>query len=98
MWMACRTARPPIQLAPQGAGRASIGVRMNKLFYFKGAVRMARFTRRALTPAEFLKAKPRGANGDNRFELRWFAFGAGLLRNADGAARGARCASCTRAI
>ena len=43
-----------IQLAPQGAGRTSVGVRMNKLFYFKGAVRMARFTRRALTPAEFL--------------------------------------------
>jgi hypothetical protein len=45
-----------IQLAPQSAGRASVGVRMNKLFYFKGAVRSARFTRRALKPAEFLKA------------------------------------------
>ena len=41
--------------APQGAGQTMVGVRMNKLFYFKGAVRMARFTRRALTPAEFLK-------------------------------------------
>ncbi len=29
---------------------------MNKVFYFKGAVRSARFTRRALSPAEFLKA------------------------------------------
>jgi len=44
----------PIQLAPQGAGRTSVGVRINKLYYFKGAVRMARFTRRALAPAEFL--------------------------------------------
>ena len=46
-----------IQLAPQGPGRASVGVRMNKLFYFKGAVQSARFTRRALAPAEFLKVK-----------------------------------------
>jgi hypothetical protein len=30
-------------------------VRINKVFYFKGAVRLARFTRRALTPAEFLQ-------------------------------------------
>jgi hypothetical protein len=45
-----------IQLAAQGTGRASVGVRINKLFYFKGAVRTARFTHRALTPAEVLKA------------------------------------------
>ena len=51
-----------VQLAPQGAGRTSVGVRMNKLFYFKGAVRMARFSRRALTPAEFLTVK----EGDKR--------------------------------
>jgi hypothetical protein len=44
-----------VRLAPQGAGQTMVGVRMNKLFYFKGAVHMARFTRRALTPAEFLK-------------------------------------------
>jgi len=44
-----------IQLAPQGAGRSSVGVRMNKVFYFKGAVRMARFTRRALDPSGFLQ-------------------------------------------
>ena len=44
-----------VRLAPQGAGRTAVGVRMNKLFYFKGAVRTARFTRRALAPAEFLK-------------------------------------------
>jgi hypothetical protein len=44
-----------VHLAPQGAGQTSVGVRINKLFYFKGAVRMARFTRRALAPSEFLK-------------------------------------------
>jgi len=46
-----------IHLAPQGAGRTSVGVRMNKVFYFKGAVRVARFTRRALAPSEFLKSE-----------------------------------------
>jgi hypothetical protein len=44
-----------VQLAPQGAGKTSVGVRMNKLFYFKGAVHMARFTPKALAPADFLK-------------------------------------------
>jgi hypothetical protein len=44
-----------VKLAPQGAGRTAVGMRLNKLYYFKGAVRTARFTRRVLTPAEFLK-------------------------------------------
>ena len=48
-----------IELTPQAAGRSAVGVRMNKLYYFKGAVRMARFTRRALAPSEFLKV-PQG--------------------------------------
>ena len=43
------------QLAPHGPGHSSVGVRINKVFYFKGAVRLARFTRRALAPAEFLE-------------------------------------------
>jgi hypothetical protein len=43
-----------IHFAPQGAGRSSVGVRMNLVNYFKGAIRVARFTRRALSPAEFL--------------------------------------------
>jgi hypothetical protein len=43
-----------IHFAPQGPGRTSIGVRINRVNYFKGAIRQARFTRRALTPAEFL--------------------------------------------
>jgi hypothetical protein len=46
-----------IHLAPQGPGRSSVGVRINRVYYFKGAVRMARFTRRALAPSEFLKAR-----------------------------------------
>ncbi len=45
-----------LHFAPQGAGRSSIGTRINKRDYFKGAVQTARFTRRALTPGEFLKA------------------------------------------
>jgi hypothetical protein len=44
-----------IRFAPQGRGRSSIGVRMNLVNYFKGAIHLARFTRRALSPAEFLK-------------------------------------------
>lgn len=51
-----------LQLAPHGPGHASIGVRINKVFYFKGAVRMARFTRRALAPSEFLKVQARPPN------------------------------------
>ena len=44
-----------VTLAPQGPGRTSVGVRINKVDYFKGAIRLSRMTRRALTPAEFLR-------------------------------------------
>jgi hypothetical protein len=44
-----------LELKPQLAGRSSIGVRINKVDWFKGAVLMARFTPRALKPSEFLK-------------------------------------------
>jgi hypothetical protein len=44
-----------LHLAPQNAGGTSIGVRFNKVNYFKGAIRMARMTPRALTVSEFLK-------------------------------------------
>jgi hypothetical protein len=44
-----------IRFAPQGPGRSSIGVRMNLVNYFKGAIHLARFSRRPLVPAEFLK-------------------------------------------
>jgi len=46
-----------IRFTPQGPGQTAVGMRLNKVFYFKGAVHSARFTRRALTPAEFLKVK-----------------------------------------
>ena len=45
-----------LHLAPHGPGHASVGVRINKVFYFKGAVHLARFTRRALSSSEFLHA------------------------------------------
>ena len=55
-----REGAAELQLAPHGPGHASVGVRINKVFYFKGAVRLARFTRKALSPSEFLRppAKP----------------------------------------
>ncbi|MGB6200376.1 MAG: LamG-like jellyroll fold domain-containing protein [Candidatus Acidiferrales bacterium] len=50
-----------VQLAPQGPGHSSVGVRINLKDYFKGAIFEARFTRRALPVEEFLKM-PSGAN------------------------------------
>jgi hypothetical protein len=44
-----------IHLDPQKAGQTSLGVRFNKVNYFKGAILAARMTRRALRPEEFLK-------------------------------------------
>lgn len=44
-----------IAFKPQGQGRASIGTRIDRRNYFHGAIRLARFTRRALKPSEFLK-------------------------------------------
>jgi len=49
----------PLHLTPQGAGHTSIGTRINRVNYFKGAVREARMTRRALAPPEFLNAAKR---------------------------------------
>jgi concanavalin A-like lectin/glucanase superfamily protein len=43
-----------LTFVPQGPGQTSIGVRFNQKYFFKGAVRLARFTPRALTPAEFM--------------------------------------------
>jgi Concanavalin A-like lectin/glucanases superfamily len=42
--------------SPQKAGRSSVGARINRVNYFKGAIRLSRFTRRALEPGEFLRA------------------------------------------
>ena len=47
-----------VALSPQGPGRSSIGVRINQVYYFKGAIHSARFTRRALAPSEFQKLPP----------------------------------------
>jgi lysophospholipase L1-like esterase len=44
-------------IQPLGSGNTSIGVRMNRVFWFKGAVRKARFTPRALSPQEFMGKK-----------------------------------------
>ncbi len=38
-----------------GKGITSIGVRQNKVYWFKGAVLKARFTNRPLAPAQFMK-------------------------------------------
>jgi Concanavalin A-like lectin/glucanases superfamily len=48
-----------IRFARQAPGRSSIGVRINLVDYFKGAIHVARFTRRALTPTEFLVVSTR---------------------------------------
>jgi hypothetical protein len=45
----------PLHLAPQGPGRTSIGTRIDRRDYFKGAILAARMTNRALPPADFLK-------------------------------------------
>ena len=44
-----------VHLAPQGAGQTSVGTRINRRDYFKGAVFAARMTNRALKASEFLK-------------------------------------------
>jgi len=41
-------------LTPMLGGRTSVGIRINKVFPFKGAVLLARMTPRALSPSEFL--------------------------------------------
>jgi hypothetical protein len=46
----------PLLYSPQGSGRTSLGVRINKVHWFKGAIRTARFTPRVLVPDEFLTA------------------------------------------
>ena len=50
-------AKAEVRFTPQRSGHTSIGVRINKVDYFKGAIRLARMSRRALPPSEFLKLK-----------------------------------------
>jgi hypothetical protein len=49
----------PLHLVPQKPGRTSLGTRINRKDYFKGAVFQARMTRAPLDSADFLKL-PRG--------------------------------------
>ena len=44
----------PLTVAPLAEGRTSIGVRQNRVHWFKGAISRARFTPRALAPREFM--------------------------------------------
>ncbi len=46
-----------IAFTPQGEGATSLGTRINRRNYFKGAIRLARFTPRALPPDQFLTLK-----------------------------------------
>ena len=50
-----------VKFSSQGPGHSSVGVRINKMYYFKGAVRQARFTRRVLTPEQFWKVPGKAA-------------------------------------
>ena len=52
----------PIEFRPQGAGHSSVGMRINRVTPFHGAILEVRFTPRALKPDEFLKL-PAGLNG-----------------------------------
>jgi hypothetical protein len=47
-----------VGFTPEGKGHTSVGVRINRVNYFKGAVRATRLTRRALKPEEFIKVPP----------------------------------------
>jgi hypothetical protein len=55
-------AEAAIDFKPQGAGHASVGARINRVSFFKGAILNARFTARALSPEEF-ETLPKGLNG-----------------------------------
>lgn len=46
-----------IQFAAPQSGRTSLGMRINKVYWFKGAIRTVRLTPKALTPEEFLTAE-----------------------------------------
>ena len=46
-------AAAPVPFARQKEGRSSVGVRINRRDYFKGAIRQARFTHGALKPEDF---------------------------------------------
>lgn len=45
----------PLTIAPFGKGKTSLGVRQNKVHWFKGAIKKVRITDKALAPKEFTK-------------------------------------------
>ncbi len=47
-------AEAELAYTPQGAGRTALGMRVNKVTPFHGAILLARFTPRALSPAAFM--------------------------------------------
>jgi hypothetical protein len=55
-----------VKLAPQGEGQCSIGTRINRRDYFKGAILLTRMTRRALRVEEFLKVPNKLATDAHR--------------------------------
>ncbi len=44
-----------LSIAPLARGKSSIGVRMNQVYWFKGAILKVRFTQRALSPQQFME-------------------------------------------
>jgi hypothetical protein len=52
----------PLVYVPQGRGRSSIGIRINHVSPFKGAVMKARFAPRPMAPSELMKV-PASLNG-----------------------------------
>lgn len=44
----------PLKIQPFGEGRVSLGMRINRVSFFRGAIRMVRFTPRVLGPEEFM--------------------------------------------
>jgi len=47
----------PVEFGPMGQGRISLGVRQNRVYWFKGAIREVRFTRAALGAEQLQRGK-----------------------------------------
>ena len=48
-------AEAAVPFAPLGAGQTALGMRLNKVHWFKGAILRVRITRRALPDDELMK-------------------------------------------
>ena len=44
-----------LTISPFGKGKTSLGVRQNKVYWFKGAIKKVKVTNKALTPEKFMK-------------------------------------------